>query len=206
MAAAHGHGQGWESGWGQQRSASGAQKGQRRSSKAQGNYYNPQLAPDEVQRQQAQQQVILQQMGALEPHQYQQQMAYFQQCGYDGMSLLEQLQPQPPPPAPVLGAGAGADAGPPSSGAAARAQLQQQEQQLLLQQQQQQQLKLQRQQQQQQQQQQQEEQKGELCAPEPKLNTVSPIFSNDAGGEDAQRLNRALLQHLQSRGDVYESE
>ena len=155
-----------------------------------------------MQRQQAQQQVILQQMGALEPHQYQQQIAYFQQCGYDGMSLLEQLQPQPPPPAPVLGAGTGADAGPPSSGAAARAQQQQQEQQLLLQQQQQQ-LKLQRQQQQQQQE---EEQKEELCAPVPKLNTVSPIFSNDAGGEDAQRLNRALLQHLQSRGDVYESE
>ena len=85
---------------------------------------------------------------------------------------------------------------------AGRAQLQQQEQQLLLQQQQQQ-LKLQRQQQQQQQE---EEQKEELCAPVPKLNTVSPIFSNDAGGEDAQRLNRALLQHLQSRGDVYESE
>ncbi len=36
--------------------------------------------------------------------------------------------------------------------------------------------------------------------------SISPIFSNDAGGEKAQILNKLLLSYLKLRGDVYESE
>ena len=43
------------------------------------------------------------------------------------------------------------------------------------------------------------------CPPSRELS-ISGVFSNDAGGGDAQSLDRALQSYLHDRGDVYESE